>query len=82
MIWYYVFTCTYIIIFLLLGIPAAPTFGELTAGADPGQVTIQIKTVASGLSDRGAQGFEFILVPITDGVPGNDLELRFPRPDY
>ena len=57
-----------------------PSFGELTAGPDPGQVTIQIKTVASGLSDRDARGFEFILIPILDGVPGN--ELRFPRPDY
>ena len=57
-----------------------PSFGELTAGPDPGQVTIQIKTVASGLSDRDARGFEFVLVPILDGVSGN--ELRFPRPNY
>ena len=57
-----------------------PSFGELTAGPDPGQITIQIKIVASGLSDRDARGFEFVLIPILDGVLGN--ELRFPRPNY
>ena len=64
----------------LIGVPAEPSFSELTAGPDPGQVTIQIKTVASGLSDRDARGFEFVLIPILDGVLGN--ELRFPRPNY
>ena len=65
---------------LSLGIPAEPSFGELSAGPDPGQVTFQIKTIASGLSTREARGFEFVLIPVLDGTPGN--ELRYPRPDY
>ena len=65
-----------------LGIPAEPSFGELSSGPDSGQVTIQIKTTASGLSesDNDAQGFEFVLVSVLNGAPGN--ELRFPRPNY
>ena len=59
-----------------------PSFGELTSGPDPGQITIQIKTTASGLSesDNDTRGFEFVLVPVLAGRRGN--ELRFPRPNY
>ena len=65
---------------LSLGIPAVPSFGELSSGPDTGQVTIQIKTIASGLNTREARGFEFVLIPVLDSTPGN--ELRYPRPDY
>ena len=67
--------------YTFLGIPAAPSFGELRSGSQAGQVIIQIKTVASGVSDPAAQGFEFVIVPrLFEGAPGN--ELRFPRPNY
>ena len=63
-----------------LGIPVAPSFGELTSGPNPGQVTIQIKTVASGVSDPATQGFAFVIVPVLGSTPAN--ELKFPRPNY
>lgn len=62
------------------GIPAAPSFGELMSGSQAGQVVIQIKTVASGVSDPAAQGFEFIIYPVINGIHGN--RLRFSRPNY
>ena len=65
---------------MIIGIPATPSFGELVSGPEAGQVIIQIKTIASGASDRDAQGFEFVLVPVLYGVNGN--ELKFPRPNY
>ena len=65
---------------LSLGIPAVPSFGELTPGPDPGQVSIQIKTVASGVSDPAAQGFAFVIVPVLGITPGEGI--RFPLPNY
>ena len=56
------YTCTYYsFIRNFLGIP----------GPDPGQVTIQIKTVASGVSDPAAQGFAFVIVPVLGSAPAN-----------
>ena len=67
--------------YLSIGIPAEPSFGELSSGPDPGQVTIQIKTIASGVSDPAAQRFAFVIVPVLNGgTPGN--EIRFHLPNY
>ena len=57
-----------------------PSFGELTSGPDPGQVTIQIKTIASGVSDPAAQRFAFVIVPVLGITPGNGI--RFPLSNY
>ena len=57
-----------------------PSFGDLTPGPDPGQVTIQIKTIASGVSDPAAQGFAFVIVPVLGITPGDGI--RFPLPNY
>ena len=57
-----------------------PSFGKLSSGPDPGQITVQIKTIASGVSDPAAQRFAFVIVPVFDGTPGN--EMRFPLPNY
>ena len=50
-----------------IGIPATPTFGVLTSGPNPGEVTIQIKTIASGVGSL-SQGFQFNIIPVRDGV--------------
>ena len=61
------------------GVPAQPSFGELTPGPNPGEVTIQIKTVASGV-DSPSQGFQFNIIPVQNGNEGNVRE--FPRGNY
>ena len=63
----------------LLGIPATPSFGELTPGPEPGEVTIQIKTIASGVSSP-SQGFQFNIIPVRDGV--EETLQKFVRNDY
>ena len=63
----------------LLGIPATPSFGELTPGPDPGEVTIQIKTIASGVSSL-SQRFQFNIIPVRDGV--EETLQEFVRNDY
>ena len=73
-------TFTLLVHALSLGIPAVPSFGELTPGPDPGQVSISIKTVASGVSDPAAQGFAFVIVPVLGSTPGEGI--RFPLPNY
>ena len=49
------------------GRPASPQFGDLTSGPGEGEVTIQIKTVASGVDSSSPQ-FQFNIVPVLDGV--------------
>lgn len=56
-----------------------PIIGALMSGSNPGDVTIMIRTVASGINDT-QQDFRFIIAPIIDGVKGS--ELVFPFPDY
>ena len=51
----------------------------MTSGPNPGEITIQIKTIASGV-DRSSQGFQFNIIPVRDGVEGNVRE--FPRGNY
>lgn len=61
------------------GQPVTPTFGPLMSGPNPGEVTIMIRTVASGINDT-EQGFRFIVAPVIGGVKGS--EIAFPFPDY
>ena len=39
----------------------------LTSGPEAGEVTIEIKTIASGVSSS-SQGFQFNIIPVRDGV--------------
>ena len=39
----------------------------LTSGPNHGEVTIQIKTIAAGVSSP-SQGFQFNIIPVRDGV--------------
>ena len=52
---------------ILIGIPARPIFGKLISGPNSGEVTIQIKTIASGI-DNVSQGFQFNIIAVRDGV--------------
>ena len=56
-----------------------PIIGALMSGPNPGDVTIMIRTVASGINDT-QQDFRFIIAPMIDGVKGS--EIMFPFPDY
>ena len=62
-----------------IGIPATPQFGVLTSGPEPGEVTIQIKTIASGVSSP-SQGFQFNIIPVRDGV--EETLQEFVRNEY
>ena len=52
---------------LIIGLPAAPEFGNLTPGPNVGEITVEIKTMTSGI-DTNFQVFGFIITPILDGV--------------
>ena len=56
-----------------------PTFGTLMSKPNDSEVTMTIKTVASGIDDSD-QHFKFIIVPICEGVEEEAIE--FPFPDY
>ena len=47
------------------GLPAMPMLGELLSGSGTGEVTVMIKTVASGIEDP-SQVFWFVIIPYTD----------------
>ena len=62
-----------------LGHPRSPEFGELISGPGAGEVTIMIKTVASGLSDSD-RGFRFVLTPVLNNI---ELDIRsYSFPEY
>ena len=48
-----------------LGVPRTPQFGRVLSGSRVGEVTVEIKTVASGVNSRD-QRFQFILTPVLD----------------
>ena len=50
----------------LQGVPRVPVFGELLFGPGNGEVTLQIKTLASGVNNS-AHGFHFLIAPVLDG---------------
>ena len=55
-----------------IGRPATPLFGALTSGPGTGEVTITIKTMASGLNDP-SQVFWFVITPYTDSTEGETI---------
>ena len=59
-----------------IGRPAMPMFGTVESSST-GEVTITIRTVASGVNDPHHQ-FRFIIAPIADGVKGHEIEYPFP----
>lgn len=56
-----------------------PQFGELLSGPGAGDVTIEIKTIASGVNNP-SQGFRFIITPLLDYDILERVEFAFP--DY
>ena len=55
-----------------VGRPATPMFGELISGPGAGEVTVMIKTVASGLDDP-SQVFWFVVTPYTDSTEAETM---------
>ena len=53
-----------------------PMFGEVMPGPNAGEVTIMIKTVASGV-DNPSQAFWFVITPVLDGVEGDSIPYLF-----
>ena len=66
-------------IFITLGVPAQPSFGEVRTGDNAGEVILQIKTVASGVNSPNQQ-FRFIIVPDLEGARLDPIERSIP--DY
>ena len=60
------------------GHPAIPMFGELISGPGAGEVTILIKTVASGVEDP-SQVFWFVITPYTDTTEGETVPHLIPN---
>ena len=60
------------------GVPAAPQFGDLTTGPNSGVITIQIKTVASGINQPN-QNFHFNITPFLTGVRQHERLFEFPN---
>ena len=60
------------------GRPAPPMFGELISGPGDGEVTVMIKTVASGLEDP-LQVFWFVITPYTDSSEGETVPHLIPN---
>ena len=61
-----------------VGCPATPMFGELISSPGAGEVTIMIKTVASGLDDP-SQVFWFVITPYTDDIEGETVPHLVPN---
>ena len=55
-----------------------PMFGELISGPGAGEVTIMIKTVASGVEDP-SQVFWFVITPYTDSIEGETVPYLIPN---
>ena len=63
------------------GRPTLPQFGVLTSGPNEGEITIQIKTDASGVdSTSDSRQFQFNVVPVLSGIEGDRRE--FVNNDY
>ena len=60
------------------GVPAEPQFGELTTGPGSGVITIEIKTVASGVNIP-APGFYFNITPVLAGIRRRERTFDFPN---
>ena len=60
------------------GVPAAPQFGDLTPGPNSGVITVQIKTVASGVNQPN-QNFSFNITPFLTGNKQPERIYKFPN---
>ena len=61
------------------GVPREPQFGEsIASGPGTGEVTLEIKTVASGVNNPD-QEFHFIITPEFDGDTLNPIRVDFPN---
>ena len=56
-----------------------PEVGALVSGPNVGEVTLQIKTAASGINSS-LQNFQFIVTPVLDGRSLSSIQYYFP--DY
>ena len=62
----------------IVGIPREPQFGDnIASGPGTGEVTLEIKTVASGVNNPD-QEFRFIITPELDGDTLNPIRFDFP----
>ena len=61
-----------------IGVPAPPQFGDLITGPNSGVITVQIKTVASGV-DSPNQDFRFNITPVLAGIGQPGKTFNFPR---
>ena len=63
------------------GVPAVPLFETLITGPDAGQITIRVKTIASGASGVSSpdQGFCFLITPVLDGRRQDQRRFDFPE---
>ena len=63
----------------MLGVPVAPQFGDLITGPGSGVITVQIKTVASGVN-MPVQEFKFRITPVlVSGVRQPERQFEFPN---
>ena len=64
----------------MLGVPITPQFGVLTTGPSSGVITVQTKTVSSGV-DMPVQEFNFRITPalIAGGIRQPERQFDFPN---
>jgi hypothetical protein len=60
------------------GVPAEPQFGDLTTGPRSGEITVEMKTVASGVNSP-EQGFHFNITPVLLGIKQPERIFDFPN---
>ena len=61
------------------GVPREPQFGDnIASGPSTGEVTLEIKTVASGVNNPD-QEFRFIITPEIDGNTLDPVQFDFPN---
>ena len=49
-----------------IGVPRESQFGDMNSGPATGEVTLEVKTVTSGVDNQN-QDFRFIITPVLDG---------------
>lgn len=75
-------------VFLILfhvGRPAMPVFGDLVHGPNVGEITITLKTPASGIDRQFSKVFWFVITPIHEGIEGESvfhLSLNYQRDTF
>lgn len=73
---YYVTVIDY---YACTGVPRDPQFGDsIVSGPGSGEVTLEIKTIASGVDDPN-QEFRFVITPVLDGEILDPIRFDFPN---